>query len=184
MRKHISNAIWKIFISATLNMIAYIALYAIWGALLKEVANTTASLILLSTFTSVAFALILMLFTKYRKDVGCDEFMQDYKEQPYISIGKDIKLVLQNEKITIIILSLVIAACLLLNKADTIVFGKKTISVITFPFSTMCIFSSCFPPRINFIGYFINFAVITVFYIAFVLLYRRRQYTYWNETKK
>ncbi len=184
MKKQIINSFWKILISALLSMIAYLALYMIWGAILGEVKNASIQSVLLSTGTSAGYALILMLMTKYRKGVGMDEFLSDYKDRTYISLKDDLNLVWSREKSKIVLLGIIIGSCLILNKFDAIVFGKKIISTITFPFATLCIYSSCFPSIIDFIGYIISFAVISVFYITFVLLYRRKQHKYWHETEQ
>ncbi len=182
MRKQIIGNFLKILISALICMAAYLALYTIWGAMLAEVKNEIIRSILLATLTSAAYAFILMFLTKRRKGVGLDELMNDYKDRSYISLQDDLKLVLLHEKSRIILLGSIIGACLLLNKFDALVFGEKTISAVTFPFATMCIYSTCFSSFLDFIGYIISFAVITSLYTVFVLLYRRKQYKYWNET--
>ncbi len=182
MKEHIGSRFRKILLAALVSMVAYIALYFIWGAILGEVKQEVLRSVLLATLTSAAYALILMLLTKHRRGVGSGEVLADYQDRSYTSLREDLKLIWPREKATVILLGSIIGACLLLNKFDAIVFGKKVISAITFPFGTMCIYSTCFPSFFDFIGYFVSFAVIAALYITFVLLYRRKQYKYWHET--
>lgn len=181
MKKQIMDSLGKILLAALLSLVAYMALYAIWGAILGEVRNEMLRLILLATVTSVAYAGILVLLTKHRRGVGAEEVLADYRERAYISLSDDLRCVFAREKSRVLLLGGIIGGCLALNKFDALVVGKKTISAITFPFGTMCIYSTCFPSVIDFLGYIISFAVIAVCYITFTLLYRRKQYKYWYE---
>lgn len=180
MKQQLKKSFLKILLAAILSMVVYIVLYAIWGAIL----NSIVSLILLSTFSTVVYVLLLFYFVKKRNEVGADEILADYKEIEYLSWKEDFKIVLKREKPILLLVGAVLLACLILNKFDALVFQRKTISLVTFPFMIMCIYSTCFPESIDFLGYFVSYAVIVVLYLLFVLTDRKRQYRRWFEKKE
>ncbi len=169
---------WNILLASLLCMVAYLALYAIWGAFLNEVENETIRLILVSACTSVAYAAILFYLVRIRRGVGRDELLYDYKNTQYTTLRADLPLILLREKPYLIMIASVILACLLINKVNTQVLGN-TNTPLTFPFATMCIFSSCFPSHLDFIGYLFGMLVIAVCYLLFSALYRKKQYEIW-----
>ncbi len=181
IKQQLKKSFLKILLAAILSMVVYIVLYAIWGAILNAIENSIVSLILLSTFSTVVYVLLLFYFVKKRNEVGADEILADYKEIEYLSWKEDFKIVLKREKPILLLVGAVLLACLILNKFDALVFQRKTISLVTFPFMIMCI---CFPESIDFLGYFVSYAVIVVLYLLFVLTDRKRQYRRWFEKKE
>ncbi len=176
--KEIWHVFVKILAASLLCMVAYLALYFIWGALLKEVSNETVRLILLSACTSAAYAAILFWLVRFRHGVGREEVLADYKTTEYTTIRDDLRTVLTREKPYLIMITAVIMACFVINKGNRLLFDRIN-TPITFPFATMCIFSSCFPAQLDVIGYLLSSICIMVFYVLFVALYRKKQYDIW-----
>lgn len=176
------KSIWNIFIrillASLLCMVAYLALYFIWGALLKEVGSETLQMLLLSVCTSAAYAGILFFLVRFRGGVGREEVLSDYKTTAYTTVRDDLRLILAREKPYLVMIAAVILACLVINKVNTLVFDRVN-TPLTFPFATMCIFSTCFPSAIDFIGYLLSIVCIIGCYILFVALYRKQQYDIW-----
>lgn len=136
----------KTFIHVTLasivTIVAYLALYAIWGAILSGIENPKINLFIVAFMTSLAYSFFLLYFSKIRKGVGEAEMLRDYKETTYTGFKDDIKIVLQNEKVCLIMIASIIVACFALNTFDSLVFEKKVISLPTFFYIPMTIFGT------------------------------------------
>ena len=89
------RSLWNITLASVLTMVIYIALSAVWGAILNELENVTLQLFLLSLMTTVAYGIALLWVSKIRKSVGEDEVMADYREQSYTTMTNDLRLVLR-----------------------------------------------------------------------------------------
>ena len=167
----------NITFASIITLVAYIAFYVIWGAILNALDDPTLSLLIISLMTTVAFGFFLLYTSKIRKSVGEDEVVSDYKDKQYISFADDFKLVLKREfKMLICIVSIVLI-CFILNTFDSVVFGKKTISFPTFLFAPMCLFDSMI--SIPFVGYLLSAILDCLTYIASLLIYRKKKYDYW-----
>ena len=88
---------WDVTLASLITLIAYIALYFIWGAILGEVKNEIFRLFLIALMTSAAFGFFLLRRTKIKNSVGEDEVMIDYKNRTYTSIIDDCKLFVKRE---------------------------------------------------------------------------------------
>ena len=64
------RTLWNITLASVITLVAYIALYAIWGAILSELENPTLQLFLIAFMTTVAFGFFLLYTSKIRKSVG------------------------------------------------------------------------------------------------------------------
>ncbi len=180
MKKQITKPLLKILVAALLTLAVYFLLNSIWRALLNELSeNSTLQMLLLSTMVSAAYGFALLLLVKIRRGAGTAELLADYKEREYVSLSDDLKTVWQHERLYICLLGAVILSCLVLNKFDALIIGHKTVSVITLPFLSLCIFSTCFAEALDFLGYFISFGTVSTFYLLFVALYRRKQARIW-----
>ena len=133
------RSLWNITLAAVVTMVVYIALSAVWGAILNELENVTLQLFLLSLMTTVAYGIALLWVSKIRKSVGEDEVMADYREQSYTTMTNDLRLVLRKEAKTLILMTVVVLMTYILNRFDMLIFGKKMISHITFPYITIFI---------------------------------------------
>ncbi|MBE6551336.1 MAG: hypothetical protein E7665_04295 [Ruminococcaceae bacterium] len=177
--------LWNITFSSIITLIAYIALYAVWGAVLSGVENPTLKLFVIALMTTVAFGYILLHTSKIRKGVGEDEIVSDYEGKQYVSFADDFKLVLKRESKILICIAVIVFICFALNTFDDLVFKKKTISLITFFFAPMCLFSTVFD--VSFVGYTAGYVLSAVAncvaYIFFLLMYRKKQYDYWMKNK-
>ncbi len=183
MKKNILRAFLSVTAASLLCMFAYIALNALWRAVLNQIENEVVNLTVLCTLTSAVYAAILTYLLKTRRSYGTEEVVADYKGEKYRSLFYDLKFVLRNERLIFIMISAVIFGSMLLNKLDVLIFGQKTVSAITLIWSMMCIYSAIFSAGWDIIGYFIGFAVIIFFYIIFVALHRRKQYRIWVKEK-
>ena len=167
----------NITFSSIITLVAYIAFYVIWGAILNALDDPTLSLLIISLMTTVAFGFFLLYTSKIRKSVGEDEVVSDYKDKQYISFADDFKLVLKRESKMLICIASIVLICFVLNTFDSVVFGKKTISFPTFLFAPMCLFDSMI--SIPFVGYFLSAILDCLTYIASLLIYRKKKYDYW-----
>ena len=167
----------NITFASIITLVAYIAFYVIWGAILNALDDPTLSLLIISLMTTVAFGFFLLYTSKIRKSVGEDEVVSDYKDRQYISLADDFKLVLKREAKMLICIVSIVLICFILNTFDSVVFGKKTISFPTFLFAPMCLFDSMI--SIPFVGYLLSAILDCLTYIASLLIYRKKKYDYW-----
>ena len=167
----------NITFASIITLVAYIAFYVIWGAILNALDDPTLSLLIISLMTTVAFGFFLLYTSKIRKSVGEDEVVSDYKDRQYISFAEDFKLVLKRESKMLICIVSIVLLCFVLNTFDSVVFGKKTISFPTFLFAPMCLFDSMI--SIPFVGYLLSAILDCLTYIASLLIYRKKKYDYW-----
>ena len=171
----------NITFASIITLVAYIAFYVIWGAILNALDDPTLSLLIILLMTTVAFGFFLLYTSKIRKSVGEDEVVSDYKDRQYISLADDFKLVLKRESKMLICIASIVLICFILNTFDSVVFGKKTISFPTFLFAPMCLFDSMI--SIPFVGYLLSAILDCLTYMAFLLLYRKKKYDYWMKNK-
>ena len=167
----------NITFASIITLVAYIAFYVIWGAILNALDDPTLSLLIISLMTTVAFGFFLLYTSKIKKSVGEDEVVSDYKDRQYISLTDDFKLVLKRESKMLICIASIVLICFILNTFDSVVFGKKTISFPTFFFAPMCLFDSMI--NIPFVGYLLSAVLDCLTYIASLLIYRKKKYDYW-----
>ena len=167
----------NITFASIITLVAYIALYVIWGAILNALDDPTLSLLIISLMTTVAFGFFLLYTSKIRKSVGEDEVVSDYKDRKYISLADDFKLVLKREAKMLICIASIVLICFILNTFDSVVFGKKTISFPTFLFAPLCLFDSMI--SIPFVGYLLSAILDCLTYIVSLLIYRKKKYDYW-----
>ena len=171
------RTLWNVTFASIITLVAYIAFYVIWGAILNALDDPTLSLLIISLMTTVAFGFFLLYTSKIRKSVGEDEVVSDYKDKQYISFADDFKLVLKRESKMLICIVSIVLICFILNTFDSVVFGKKTISFPTFLFAPMCLFDSMI--SIPFVGYLLSAILDCLTYMAFLLIYRKKKYDYW-----
>ena len=177
MEKIMKRILLNITFASIITLVAYIAFYVIWGAILNALDDPTLSLLIISLMTTVAFGFFLLYTSKIRKSVGEDEVVSDYKDKQYISFADDFKLVLKREAKMLICIVSIVLICFILNTFDSVVFGKKTISFPTFLFAPMCLFDSMI--SIPFVGYLLSAILDCLTYIASLLIYRKKKYDYW-----
>lgn len=175
------RSLWNITLSSVLTMAAYIALSAVWGAILNELKSKILQLFLIALMTTVAYSMILLWVSKIRRSVGENEVMADYREHPYTTMADDLKLIFKKEAKTLILMMALVLTTYVLNRLDMLIFGKKMISHITFPYITMSLFGSLFPIRI--IGYLLSAVLNPVAYLIALALYRKTKYFYWMKNK-
>ncbi len=176
------RTLWNITLASVITLVAYIALYAIWGAILSELENPTLKLFLIAFMTTVAFGFFLLYTSKIRKSVGEDEVVSDYKDKKYTSLIDDFKTIINREAKTLICIAVIVLICFVLNTFDRLVFEKKTI--VSFPaffFAPMCLFGSFI--HIPFVGYALSAVSDCLVYIIFLLIYRKKKYNYWMHNK-
>ena len=181
MEKIMKRILLNITFASIITLVAYIAFYVIWGAILNALDDPTLSLLIISLMTTVAFGFFLLYTSKIRKSVGEDEVVSDYKDKQYISFADDFKLILKRESQMLICIASIILICFILNTFDSVVFGKKTISFPTFFFAPMCLFDSMI--NIPFVGYLLSAVLDCMAYMISLLLYRKKKYNYWMKNK-
>ena len=112
------RTLWNITLASIITLVAYIALYAIWGAILSELENATLRLFIIALMTTVAFGFFLLYTSKIRKSIGEDEVVSDYKDRQYISFADDFKLILKRESKMLICIASIVLICFILNTFD------------------------------------------------------------------
>ena len=176
------RTLWNITLASLITLVAYIALYAIWGALLSEVENSTVRLFLIALMTTLAFGFFLLWTAKIRRSVGEEEVRSDYREPRDYTLSGELSLILKREKETLIAIIAIVLIRFALNTFDSLVFGKKMISHPTFFYVPLCLFSSSIP--LPFVGDAVSALLDCVAYLGFLLLYRRKKYRYWIKNKE
>lgn len=174
--------LWNITRASLLTLVAYLALYAVWGAILNEVENETLQLFLVALMTTAAFGLFLLYFSKIRGGRGDDEIMEDYRDGTPFSFTADVMRVVQREKTVLIAIAVIVLLCFALNTFDRVVFEKKTISFPTFFFAPMCLFDAAIP--IPFIGCAVSAVLDCAAYLVCLLIYRRKKYQFWMKNRE
>ena len=172
---------WNITFASVITLVVYIALYVVWGAILSDLENPTLRLFLIALMTMVAFCFFLLYTSKIRRSVGEDEVISDYKDKKYISFADDFKMIITREVKMLICIVAIVMICFVLNTFDSLVFGKKTVSFLTFFFAPMCLFDTMI--NISFVGYLLSAVLDCVAYIAFLLIYRKKKYNYWMKER-
>ena len=84
MKRSCMRTFLDILTASLITIILYIGLYFIWGAIARESQNEKLFLILLSTMTSIVYAVILFCITKVRKDRGEKELLKTTVKPVYI----------------------------------------------------------------------------------------------------
>ena len=174
--------LWKITLASLITLIAYIALSAVWGAVLSELKDATLKLVIIALMTSAAFGFFLLYTLKIRSSAGENELVADYKDKKYVSLADDLKSVIKRESKTLICIGAIVLTCFALNTLDRVIFDKKFISFPTLFFAPMCLFDSII--NIPFVGYALSALIDCTAYIAFLLFYRKRKYNYWMKDMK
>ena len=172
---------WNITLASLITLVAYIALFFIWGAILSEVKNQTINLLLVALMTSFVFGFFFLRRIKIKNSEGEDEVINDYKEKKYVTVIDDCKLFVKREVKVFIAIGAIVFGCFVLNTFDVLIFGKKTISAITVLFAPLCLFETTI--NIPFVGYLVSAMVDCVVYIAFLAIYRKKMYDHWIKKK-
>ena len=178
------RTLWKITLASLLTLVAYLALYMIWGAILSGVESPTLRLTLIALMTAVAYGAVLLYVGKIRGGAGEDEVMEDYRNERYTSLTGDLKKLLRREAGTLLCLAIISVACCVVNTLDMVIFGKKAVSGITLIYAPLCLFSSVSENLwLAFPLYVLSVAVAGAAYVVFLLIYRKKKYKYWMENK-
>ena len=175
------RTLWNITLASVLTLVAYVAFYTIWGAILSEVKSQSLRLVLISVMTTIAFGFLLLYTSKIIKSTGEDEVMSDYKDKKYISFAEDFKIIIKRESKTLTCIAAIILICFALGNIDNMVFGKKIFSLPTILFVPMFLFGSLF--EIPFIGYVLSIILDCATYIVVLLFFRKKKYNYWMKKK-
>ena len=174
--------LWNITRASLLTLVAYIALYAVWGAILNSVENETLQSFLVALMTTAAFGIILLYFSKIRGTVGEDEILDDYKNGRAYSFADDLMLTLRREKNMLITVAVIVILYYVLNTVDRIAFGKQTLSFPTFIYAPMCLFAEAIP--IPFVGFAVSAVLDCATYLVCLLIYRNKTYKLWLKNRK
>ncbi len=175
------RTLWNITLTSVITLVAYIALYAIWGAVLGELENPTLRLFFIALMTTAAFSFFLLYISKIRNSAGEDEVVSDYKDSVYVSFVDDFKLIMKRESKMLVCIAVIVLICFIFNTLDILIFEKKTLSFPTLIFAPMCLFDTVI--NIPFVGYAVNAVLECVLYIVFLLVYRKKKHNYWMKNE-
>jgi hypothetical protein len=173
--------LWNITLASLITLIVYYLLFFVLGAILNEVQNAGFRVFFLALVMSVAFGFFLLYRTKIKKSIGEDEVMADYKDRTYTSIIDDFKLLIKREAKILISIAGIVLVCFVLNTFDSLVFGKKTISIITVFFLPLCSFDMVI--NIPFVGYLVSAIFDCAAYIVCLMIHRKKMYNHWMKNK-
>lgn len=177
MEKIMKRTLWNITLASVVTLVSYLALHAIWGALLSGLNVPALRLLIIAWMTTVAFGFFLLCISKIRKGIGEDEVVSDYKDGTHHSFTEDLRLILKRDFRTFLCIASIVFSCFFLNTFDLLVFKKKTISFPTFFFAPMCLFDAFI--NIPFVGYLLSALLDCLTYMLFLLFYRRKKYNHW-----
>ncbi len=179
MKKQVFQCLKKITIAALLALVAYILLSGIMMSIISGIGSERFKLAIIAVGAAIAYAYILFYLQKVCCGAVEEEIMADYKEKRYVSLIDDIKMSIRREKLLLLTVGGVMLLCLLLNTFDSVALERKLLSNITFIYVAMCLCATFLPPAVSFLGYFIGYGVIVIFYLLFLSFARRKQYKYW-----
>ena len=171
------RTLWNITLASVVTLVSYLALHAIWGALLSGLNVPALRLLIIAWMTTVAFGFFLLCISKIRKGIGEDEVVSDYKDGTHHSFTEDLRLILKRDFRTFLCIASIVFSCFFLNTLDLLVFKNKTISFPTFFFAPMCLFDALI--NIPFVGYLLSALLDCLTYMLFLLFYRRKKYNHW-----
>ena len=177
MEKIMKRTLWNITLASVVTLVSYLALHAIWGALLSGLNVPALRLLIIAWMTTVAFGFFLLCISKIRKGIGEDEVVSDYKDGTHHSFTEDLRLILKRDFRTFLCIASIVFSCFFLKTFDLLVFKKKTISFPTFFFAPMCLFDALI--NIPFVGYLLSALLDCLTYMLFLLFYRRKKYNHW-----
>lgn len=175
------RTLWNITLASVITLVAYIALYAIWGAILSSIENPSLKLFVIALLTTAVFGFMLIYTSKIKNSVGEGKVVSDYKDRTYISFADDFKLIMKRESKMFACIVAIVIICFALNTFDNLVFEKKTISFPTLIFAPMCLFDSWID--IPFVGYALSAVLDCAAYTIFLLVYRKKKYNYWMKDR-
>lgn len=171
-----------IITASAVTLIVYVVLYFIWGAVANEIVDEKLKISVIAIVSSLIFVYNLIHILKIKDLDGEDEILFDYKDQKYTSFIRDIRLAAKREVGVLLSIVGVILVCFLLHSVDRILFAKRVISLPTFVFAPMCLFTELV--KIPFFGYVISAAVDCTAYIILLLIYRRNTYKRTQKNKR
>ena len=169
--------------ASAITLVVYIGFYTLWGAVANEIASEELKLIAVALVSSFVFAYVLLRTVKNKRFIGESEILSDYKDRKYTSPINDIKLAFRREVGLLLCITAVVFACYFLHGIDRLLaFDKRVISLPTFVFAPMCLFSEVV--KVPFLGYVISAAVDCTAYIILLLIYRRNTYKRTQKNKR
>lgn len=125
MEKIMKRTLWNITLASVVTLVSYLALHAIWGALLSGLNVPALRLLIIAWMTTVAFGFFLLCISKIRKGIGEDEVISDYKDGTHHSFTEDLRLILKRDFRTFLCIASIVFSCFFLNTFDLLVFKKK-----------------------------------------------------------
>ena len=171
------KALLHITIASILTLIVYVLLSAIWGAILNDTKNQRLGIFILALLVTIAFALVLLYVSKITRSQAENEIVSDYKNREYASFAQDFMLAIKREYKMFACIALIVVCSFALNTFDRAVFGKKTISYITFIFIPM--YQLDMVIDVPFVGYAVSAVMESAMYFVFLLIYRKKKYKLW-----
>lgn len=109
------RTLWNITLASVVTLVSYLALHAIWGALLSGLNVPALRLLIIAWMTTVAFGFFLLCISKIRKGIGEDEVVSDYKDGTHHSFTEDLRLILKRDFRTFLCIASIVFSCFFLN---------------------------------------------------------------------
>lgn len=172
------RVIKDVVVSSLIALVIYFALYLIWALLSAFVTSAALRSVVVAIVTSISFCLCLLYTSKIRPQKDREVF-EDYSESAYSGILNDVKFVWKREAKYIYVILAICAVCFILTAVNGLWFERSVISFPTLIFFPITVMSALFKTKI--IGYVISAVFVCAAYFLTVLIYRRRQYTDWEE---
>ena len=177
------KTIWAILRASLLTLVSYLLLYVIFALVLSffddhEVLRS----VIMALMSTAVFGILLLYVAKIRSHDGEREVLEDYKESKYTSLLEDLKRIVRRERRMLITMMTLVMLSYILNTVDLLLFERKVLSFPTLLFAPLCLFSSVIP--ISVLGYAASALLDVLAYLVALLVYRKRKYNYWMESKK
>lgn len=173
------RTVWHVLLAAWILLALFCLCSVLLVAVLSEAASQTVRNLLLSLFCTVTYAVVLLCLRKVRDGIGVDEVFEDYAEEEYTSMRRDLRHVWRRERAGVIVMWCVILLCYLMNLIYMGILGGERVFPVSFAFIAMTVWQNLFSGGemnflLNLVGHLISAAVIPATYLLAVLLHRRR----------
>ena len=184
--KKIFNKIKQITIACAISMFLYVLTYWITSAFMNSTSKHLYlfTLIVYSLVFMGAFNLILIHRTYIKNSVGEENAMQDFKKG-YWGFKTDIIFLLKRELSTFIAFSLINSASWIMISIDKLIFSKRTVTAVLLLYAPLNIVGITLPAWVNgILGYLIGTILCFAIYLLELVVFRKKWYIHWSETRR
>lgn len=172
------RVILHVILAALISLAVFCLLSVVIAAVLSGMESMLLRNLLLAVLGTVTYAVSLLCLSKVRDGAGADEVFDDYAEEEYASMRRDLRHVLRRERRCVVTMWAIMLLCYLMNLVYMGALGGERVFPVSFAFIVMTVWQNLFADGemnflLNFVGYLISAAIIPSAYLLAVLLHRR-----------